>query len=188
LFNANTGNKSMKKLSTLTCAVAVILSGTWSQGKDVKSPDGRFAVRAEASITLVDSAGDQILSLVRDTIGDTKVEVAWSPDSRHVVVVENGARDSAIIGAWRDQVWHKTIEVDEDRAPIRKDNARVIAEHRKLAGWLTPSEVSVIGDMMFSNGGKYKYGYTLSFRPGPVRLDRGGYEEGAIVGHDYKIL
>jgi hypothetical protein len=178
----------MKKLPTLTCAVAVVLSGTWSHGKDVKSPDGRFAVRAEAAISLVDSAGDQILSLVRDTTGDTKVEVAWSPDSRHVVVVENGARDSAIIGAWRDQAWHKTIEVDEDHAPIRKDNGRVIAEHRKLAGWLTPSEVSVIGDMIFSGGRKYEYGYTLAFRPGPGRLDRGGYEEGELIGKDYRSL
>jgi len=74
--------------------------------------------------------------LERDTQGDQKVEVAWSPGSRHVVIVENGIRDSAITAAWKDEVWHKTIEVDH--APIRKEGDRLIAEHRKFV-WLAAS-------------------------------------------------
>jgi hypothetical protein len=181
------------KTQILTYAAAGMLAVS-SEGKDVRSPDGRFAVRAEASISLVDSRGDQILTLVRDTTGDAKVEVAWSPDSRHVVVVENGERvGSGIVAAWKDDVWHKTIELDSDagaliQAQQARFHGRLVSEHRKLAGWVTPSEVAVQGDMTFSSGGQYHYGYTLAFRPGPGRLDRGGYEEGELVGKDYHPL
>jgi hypothetical protein len=173
----------MKNKILITVAAGML--ATASQAKDIHSPDGQFAIRAEATISLVDSRGNEILMLERDTQGDQKVEVAWSPDSRHVVIVENGIRDSAITAAWKDQVWHKTIEVDH--ASIRKEG-RLIAEHRKLSGWLTPSEVAVDGEMTFSTGTKYHYTYTLAFRQVPGRLDRGGYEEGQLIGKDYHGL
>jgi hypothetical protein len=177
----------------LLCAAASILLAVVSQAKDVRSPDGRFAVRAEATISLVDASGASILTLVRDTSGDAKVEVAWSPDSHHVVVVENSVRGSGIVAAWKDEAWHKTIELDQDQAGMvqaqqARFHGRLVSEHRKLAGWITPSEVAVQGDMSFSSGGQYHYGYTLAFRPGPGRLDRGGYEEGELVGKDYHTL
>jgi hypothetical protein len=178
----------------LLYAAASILLAVASQAKDVRSPDGRFAVRAEASISLVDSRGDQILTLVRDTTGDAKVEVAWSPDSRHVVVVENGERvGSGIVAAWKDDVWHKTIENESQEGALiqaqqAKFHSRLVAEHRKLNGWISPSEVLVQGDMTFSSGGNYHYGYTLAFRQVPGRLDRGGYEEGQLIGKDYHSL
>ena len=173
----------MKNKILITVAAGMLASA--SQAKDIHSPDGQFAIRAEATISLVDSRGNEILMLERDTQGDQKVEVAWSPDSRHVVIVENGIRDSAITAAWKNEVWHKTIQVDH--APIRKEG-QLIAEHRKLAGWLTPSEVAVNGEMTFSTGTKYHYAYTLAFRQVPGRLDRGGYEEGQIIGKDYRGL
>ena len=128
-----------------------------------------------------------------DTTGDAKVEVAWSPDSQHVVVVENGERGiSAIIGSLERRGWHKTIELDRRRSMIQAQQARfhgrLVSEHRKLAGWITPSEVAVQGDMTSQAADKYHYGYTLAFRPGPGRLDRGGYEEGELVGKDYHTL
>jgi len=177
----------------LLYAAASILLAVASQAKDVRSPDGRFAVRAEATISLVDASGASILTLVRDTSGDAKVEVAWSPDSHHVVVVENSVRGSGIVAAWKDEAWHKTIELDQDQAGMvqaqqARFHGRLVSEHRKLAGWITPSEVAVQGDMSFSSGGQCHYGYTLAFRPGPGRLDRGGYEEGELVGKDYHTL
>ena len=177
----------------LVYAAASIFLAVASQAKDVRSPDGRFAVRAEATILLVDASGASILTLVRDTSGDAKVEVAWSPDSQHVVVVENDVRGSGIVAAWKDQAWHKTIELDQDQAGIVQAeqtqlHGRLVAEHRKLTGWISPSEVAVKGEMTFSSGGKYAYGYTLVFRPGPGRLDRGGYEEGELIGKDYRSL
>lgn len=177
----------------LLYAAASILLAVASQAKDVRSPDGRFAVRAEATISLVDASGASILTLVRDTSGDAKVEVAWSPDSHHVVVVENSARGSGIVAAWKDEAWHKTIELDQDQAGIiqaqqAKFHGRLVAEHRKLDGWKSPSEVLVQGDMTFSSGGNYHYGYTLAFRQVPGRLDRGGYEEGQLIGKDYHSL
>jgi hypothetical protein len=177
----------------LLYAAASILLAVASQAKDVRSPDGRFAVRAEANILLVDASGASILTLVRDTSGDAKVEVAWSPDSQHVVVVENSVRGSGIVAAWKDQAWHKTIELDQDQAAIvqaeqAQFHGRLVAEHRKLTGWISPSEVAVKGEMTFSSGGKYTYGYTLVFRPGPGRLDWGGYEEGELIGKDYRSL
>jgi hypothetical protein len=184
------------KTQILTCLAAGILLGAVpSQGKDVRSPDGQFAVRAESAISLVNLSGALILTLVRDTSGDAKVEVAWSPDSRHVVVVENGERvGSGIVAAWKDEVWHKTIELESQvggliQAQQVKFHSRLVAEHRKLNGWVTPSQVLVEGDMTFANGAKYRYGYTLAFRPGgPVRLDRGGYEEGELIGKDFHGL
>ena len=177
----------------LLYAAASILLAVATQAKDVRSPDGRFAVRAEATISLVDASGTSILTLVRDTSGDAKVEVAWSPDSHHVVVVENSMRGSGIVAAWKDEAWHKTIELDQDQAGIVQAeqvqfHGRLVAEHRKLAGWISPIEVAVKGEMTFSSGGKYAYGYTLVFRRGPGRLDRGGYEEGELVGKDYHRL
>ncbi len=183
----------MKITDILTYAAAGILAVS-SQAKDVHSPDGRFAVRAEAIISLIDSSGNQILTLVRDTSGDAKVEVAWSPDSRHVVVVENGERvGSGIVAAWKDEVWHKTIESESQEGALiqaqqAKFHGRLVAEHRKLDGWKSPSEVLVQGDMTFSSGGNYHYGYTLAFRQVPGRLDRGGYEEGQLIGKDYHSL
>jgi len=177
----------------LLYAAASLLLAVASQAKDVRSPDGRFAVRAEATISLVDASGTSILTLVRDTSGDAKVEVAWSPDSHHVVVVENSARGSGIVAAWKDEAWHKTIELDQDQAGIiqaqqAKFHGRLVAEHRKLDGWKSPSEILVQGDMNFSSGGNYHYGYTLAFRQVPGRLDRGGYEEGQLIGKDYHSL
>jgi hypothetical protein len=178
---------------TLTIAVAGLLAvSAQAIAKDVKSPDGRYAVRAEKSISLVDAAGNQILTLVADTTGDNKVEVAWSPDSQHVLVVENGNRDCSIVGAWKDQAWHKTIQLDSDEATFQKEQTkrygRLFAEHVRLAGWLTPSEVAVDGEMTFASGAKYRYAYTLAFRQVPGRLDRGGYEEGQLIGKDYRGL
>jgi hypothetical protein len=177
----------------LLYAAASILLAVASQAKDVRSPDGRFAVRAEATILLVDASGASILTLVRDTSGDAKAEVAWSPDSQHVVVVENSVRGSGIVAAWKDEGWHKTIELDQDQAGIvqaeqAKFHSRLVSEHRKLAGWISPSEVAVRGELIFSSGGKYTYGYALVFRPGPGQLDRGGYEEGELIGKDYHGL
>ena len=86
----------MKRKLLILVFVAVLWSVA-SQAKDVRSPDGQFAVRAEKAITLVDAGGNEILTLVKDTTGDQKIEVAWSPDSRHVLIVEGGARDSSIV-------------------------------------------------------------------------------------------
>jgi hypothetical protein len=183
------------KTRTTSIIAALLLSVLSSYARDLHSPDGKFAVRAEASISLIDSSGQPILTLVRNTSGDTKVEVAWSPDSRHVVVVENSHIGSGIVAAWSDGAnWHKTIQMDQDQAGIVRAgqaqfHGRLVAEHRKLDGWVTPREVLVKGEMVFSNGGKCNYGYTLAFRTGEqVRLDRGGYEEGELVGTNYHLL
>jgi hypothetical protein len=183
----------MKKRILTSAAVLCSALAAASQAKDVHSPDGQWAVRAEKAISLVDSGGQEILTLVRDTTGDVKVEVAWSPDSRHVVVVENAARGSGIVAAWRDDAWHKTLQLDsQEGAFIDREQSRfhgrLVAEHRNLHGWVTPSAVLVEGDLAFSSGAKSRYGYTLEFRQVPGRLDRGGYEEGQLIGRDYHDL
>src|SRR5260370_28945540 len=157
------------KTDTLSgAAAALLLTAFSSNARDLRSPDGRFAVRAESAISLIDSSGKQILTLVRNTAGDTKVEVAWSPDSRRVIVVESSQRGSGIVAAWRDETWHKTLEMDEDQAGIVQQKqmqfGRLIAEHRKVAGWITPTEVQVKGEMMFSGGRQYDSGYPLTFK------------------------
>jgi hypothetical protein len=111
-----------------------------------------------------------------------------------VVVVENGPRvGSGIVAAWKDRAWHKTIESETEvgtliRSQLAKNRSRLVSEQRKLAGWLTPTQVLVRGELTFTNGLKCRYGYTLEFHEVEGHLDRGGYEEGQLVASNYQLL
>ena len=175
----------------LTAFVAV----TTAQGKDCRSPDGKYAVRAEKTITLVDlSTGAQLLVIDNDTQGLVRVEVAWSPDSRKVALAEDAQRGSAVLGAWFDgSAWHKTLQGEDEKAIIsqaqRLYGGRLVAENRVFGGWISKDSIRVKGTMQFTSGRRCEYEYTLYFLPHAVtHLDRGGYEVGAIVGRDHRLL
>jgi len=184
----------MKPLHLLNCsAAALMLTALSVHARNVTSPDGRFAVRAEAEILLIDSAGEPLLTLIRNTAADTRVEVAWSTDSRRVVIVENTARSCDIIAAYQDAgVWHKTIELDSDQAALIRQaqldvGGRLVSEQQTLGQWVSETAVQVHGTMTFSSGHHVAYQYVLEFGTGPGRLDRGGYEEGVIRGVRYQL-
>jgi hypothetical protein len=182
-----------------------------SQAKNVVSPDGKYAVRAEETITLVDvKSGQTLLVLSKNTAGATRVEVAWASDSRKVAMVEDWPLGSAVFAAWTDtpeqtlldqatssprpDVWHKTLQADADEKAIihqaeQEFGGRLVSENRVFAGWLSPDAIRVKGEMHFSSGKRCAYQYTLHFLTNAVgHLDKGGYEEGVIVGRDHKLL
>ena len=117
--------------------LVTICVSSLSQAKDVVSPDGKYAVRAEETITLVDvKSGQTLLVLSKNTAGATRVEVAWAPDSRKVAIIEDWPHGSAVFGAWADSLqqrllnqafsahpnevptWHKTLQADADESAM----------------------------------------------------------------------
>jgi hypothetical protein len=196
--------------TTLLITVAICVAAM-SDAKDIPSPDGKYAVRAEATISLIDvKSGQTLLVLSNDTAGAARVEVAWAPDSRKVAMVEDWPRGSAVFAAWTDtpeqtlldqatssprpDVWHKTLQADADEKAIihqaeQEFGGRLVSENRVFAGWLSPDAIRVKGEMHFSSGKRCAYQYTLHFLTNVVgHLDKGGYEEGVIVGRDHKLL
>lgn len=173
---------------------AFLLSTSATKAITVVSPDRRFALEVGSDLTIVDSSGQPVLTLVQNTAGDTNIAVAWAPDSQRVVVVETSGRGTDIVAAWCDaNTWHRTIELDEDLAGVIRQGeqacgGRLIADKRTLAEWVSNDAIRVNGEMTFSGNHRYNYTYTLTFVHGPITLSRGGYEDGAIVGRDYRSL
>jgi Tol biopolymer transport system component len=196
--------KSHMKRRWLT--TLIVLSTSLCQARDVVSPDGNYAVRAQESITLVNvKTGQQLLVLTRNTQGVSRVEVAWSPDSRKVALIKDYPRGSEIIAAWASpstanlvgqsmEQWHKTLDTDEEAVPFtrraeKEFSGRLTSENRVFKGWASSDAIRVQGTMHFASGKQCQYQYLLEFHPNAVtHLDRGGYEEGAIVGKDFTML
>jgi hypothetical protein len=191
--------------------LAAMLVAALSQARDIPSPDGKYTIRAEEIITLVDvRTGQTLLVLSNNTAGATRVEVAWAPDSRKIVMVENYPRGSVIFGAWTDSsprtlleesmtahrpaVWHKTLQADADESTVirraeQKCGGRLVSEKRVFAGWISSDAIRVKGEMQFSSGERRPYQYTLQFLTNVTgHLDKGGYEGGVIMGRDHRLL
>jgi hypothetical protein len=198
-------------MKTTLFITAAMCAAALSHARDIASPDGKYVVRAEATISLIDvKSGQTLLVLSNNTAGATRVEVAWAPDSRKVAMVEDWPRGSAVFAAWTDtpeqtlldqgmsrprpDVWHKTLQADADEKAIihqaeQEFGGRLVSENRVFAGWLSPDAIRVKGEMHFSSGKSCAYQYTLHFLTNGVgHLDKGGYEEGVIVGRDHKLL
>jgi hypothetical protein len=184
----------MKTTPTLFAAAVLLLAAFPSQARNINSPDHKFAIKADSTIELVDSSGQTILVLSKNTVGAKRVEIAWSPDSSKVAMAEDFARGSAIFAAWFDGVaWHKTLQSDSDQAGIvslaqGQLGGRLVSEERTFGGWISSDALQVKGSMAFSSGKRVPYEYVLEFGSGPGRLDRGGYEEGVIRGVRYQLL
>ena len=87
----------------LTVAAALLIA-TLCQARDVRSPNGSYAIRAENSISLVDlESGSTLLVLDQDASGESRVEVAWAPNSMKVAIVEDEARGSVVLGSSTDE-------------------------------------------------------------------------------------
>jgi hypothetical protein len=145
--------------------VPAVLIAALCQARDVRSPNGSYAIRVENRISLVDlESGSVLLVLDQDASGESLVEVAWPPNSMNVAIVEDEARGSVVPGAWTDErsipadmasdpqflkgpsdvvgrpaTWHKTIQNDNEKAIFseaqRRFGGSVVAESRVFAGW-----------------------------------------------------
>ena len=202
----------------LTVAAALLMAAL-CQARDVRSPNGSYAIRAENSISLVDlESGSTLLVLDQDASGESRVEVAWAPNSMKVAIVEDEARGSVVLGAWTDErsipadmasdpeflkgpsdivgrpaTWHKTIQDDNEKAIFSEAQRRfgglVVAESRVFAGWISNDAIRVKGEIRLSNGKRCAYQYVAQFNPNVVgHLSKGGFKQGVLVGRNHQFL
>jgi hypothetical protein len=202
-------------MKTNVAVIAALLIAVLAPARDVRSPDQRYAIRAGQAISLVDvHSGETLLVLDKDTSGTTRVEVAWSPDSRKVALVEDDARGSVVLGAWTDApaatpfngaldqwmsssrpqvLWHKTVQDENEKGIFaeaqRRFCGRVVKENRVFAGWITADSLRVKGEIHLSSGKHCAYQYVLQFNTNVTgHLSRAGFEEGMLVGRDHQLL
>jgi hypothetical protein len=181
----------------LTVAAALLIAAL-CQARDVRSPNGSYAIRAENSISLVDlESGSTLLVLDKDPSGESRVEVASAPNSMKVAIVENDARGSVVLGAWTDErsvpadlasdpqflkgpsdvvgrpaTWHKAIQEDNERAI-----------------WISNDAIKVKGEIRLSNGKRCAYQYVAQFNPNVVgHLSKARFKQGVLVGRDHQLL
>ena len=209
-------SKFMKR--NLTVAAALLIAAL-CQARDVRSPNGSYAIRAENSISLVDlESGSTLLVLDQDASGESRVEVAWAPNSMKVAIVEDDARGSVVLGAWTDErsipadmasdpeflkgpsdvvgrpgTWHKTIQDDNEKAIFSEAQRRfgglVVAESRVFAGWISNDAIRVKGEIRLSNGKRCAYQYVAQFNPNVVgHLSKAGFKQGVLVGRNHHFL
>jgi hypothetical protein len=177
-------------MKNILTAIALFVGSTSFLQAATDSPDGKFVIKAGDSIIIQNSAGEPVLVLTK--VGAIKrIEAAWSPDSQRVVVVTAYGGGSAIFGAWHEgDMWHKSLELDSDLSPITKQIGSVISESRSLGPWSSPNTVAINGAMISRGNKHWTFGYTLHFQTGSAqtyKLDRAGFEEGALVGKDYYL-
>jgi hypothetical protein len=198
---------------------AVLLIAALCQARDVRSPNGTYAIRAGNSISLVDlESGSTLLVLDQHASGESRVEVAWAPNSMKVAIVEDEALGSVVLGAWTDErtipadmasdpeflkdpsdvvgrpaTWHKTIQEDNEKAIFSEAQRRfgglVVAESRAFAGWVGNDAVRVNGEIRLSNGKHCAYQYVAQFNPNVVgQFSKGGFKQGVLVGRNHHFL
>ena len=166
-------------------AAAGLLATTFTaKSADPNSPDGLYSIQSSRSgISLVDSKGESLITLVRSMTEGTKIEVSWAPTSKRVVIATNSPLGSAIVAAWTDDngsTWRKALEPDTDQTRIanqaqRDAGGRLIAESLTLGDWGSPDKLHVKGNMKFSNHRQAEFNYGLEF------------ESGVLVAKDYEF-
>jgi len=167
------------KTNILTVSVLgglLLLTTAFSaKSTEANSPDGLYSIQSSRSgVSLVDSKGQSLITLIRSTTGGTKIEISWAPTSKRVVVATNSALGSAIVAAWTDDngaTWRKALEPDADQTTIanqaqRDARSRLIAESLTLGDWRSPDELQVKGNMKFSNHTQAEFSYSLEFGSG----------------------
>ena len=185
--------------TSLICVVvsALIANISWAEGsptpKEIRAPDGAYTLEISDGVRVVDSAGSSLVTLANNLEGVQYLEAKWSPDSHLVVVVISYTRGSGVEAAYLDgSGWHKTLQSDADLPTNELSrqagiSGRLVAQRCRLGNWLDARRIAVIGELIFSGQKKVPYGYTLVFTDEPTRLDRGGFEEGAIKGVGYHV-
>ena len=172
------------KTTIIWAAAALLTTAFAAKSTDANSPDGLYSIQSSRSgVSLVDSKGQSLITLIRSTTGGTKLEISWAPTSKRVVVATNSALGSAIVAAWTDDngaTWRKALEPDAYQTNIanqaqRDAGNRLIAESLTLGDWGSPDELQIKGNMKFSNHKQAEFSYGLEFG------------SGVLVAKDYKF-
>jgi hypothetical protein len=130
-----------------------------------------------------------LIPLEKDTSRVRQLEVSWSPDSHRVVLLEKTARGSVVLAAWQTgAAWRKAFQTDPMPGLtelVTRSGSRLVSERRSLGHWLSEEAITMEGELRFADGSRHAYRYTLEFVARPTPLERGGGEEGALIGADY---
>jgi hypothetical protein len=187
----------MKKHLLLVLTSALVSNLSWGESplipEQILAPDRSHLLEINGGIRVLDSSGSSVVTLASNLEGVQQVEAKWSADSGLVFVIISYARGSGVEAAYFDASgWHKTLQAETD-LPVDElarqsgVSGRLVAQHCRLGQWLDQQRIAVTGDLIFSGQRKVAYEYTLAFTRGPVHLDRGGFEEGAIKGVGYHV-
>jgi hypothetical protein len=181
------------KLFLGMCSAWLWLHTTAASAGSLPSPDGRYTLITQPIVRVVDASGATVLVLDKDPRGVRHIESSWSPDGRRVVVAEDFDRGSAVFGAWRQgNAWHRAVQPDADGERFvqgleRQGLGGLKAEHAWLSEWVSADAIGIRGELIFGNGQRVPYAYTLRFVADSGPLSRGGYELGVLKGTGYRI-
>jgi hypothetical protein len=178
-------------------ATALMTNFGWAEStlepKQIPAPDGTHVLEISDAIRVVNSQSSSSLTLASNLEGVHRVEAKWSSDSRRVVVVISYTRGSGVEAAYIDgSGWHKALLPDTDLptdelARQAGASGRLVSQSSRLGDWLDPRRIRITGELIFSGQKKVPYEYTLVFTGEPGHLDRGGFEEGVIMGIEYHV-
>lgn len=164
------------------------------------SPDRQWGMRGgdTASLELVDQLGTPIMDLIPASIArDAEhVNIAWSEDSQHCLILAQYRRGSVVYGIWCDSgTWHKAVQSDNDQAGIvrlaqQKLGGQLQRESRWFAGGMRGNGIQVRGTLTMNNGKTARYEYDLEFMPSLFVSDQliNGFEQGEISGRNYRLI
>jgi hypothetical protein len=159
--------------------------------QDVASPNGQYVLEGGTAANIVEH-GTAILTVVDDMQGVKRLDVKWSPDSSRVVVATDFVRGTYVYAAYlQDGKWQRTLEVDppslyNDLAKQAGASGRVVKDLRTLGNWLDDKRIKVTGELTFSSQQQIAFDYILTFTGAPSQVSRGGFNEGAIKGQDFR--
>jgi hypothetical protein len=130
--------------------------------------------------------------VVDDMQGVKRLDVKWSPDSSGVVVATDFVRGTYVYAAYlQDGKWRRTLELDppslyDDLARQAGASGRVVKDLRTLGNWLDNKRIKVTGELTFSSQQRIAFDYILTFLGGPTKVSRGGFNEGAVKGENFR--
>jgi hypothetical protein len=179
----------MKILSLYLTILFLSVGSTVAE--NVASPNGQYALASGAAVKIVEH-GAAIFTVVDDMQGVKRLDVSWSPDSSRVVIAVDFVRGSYIYAAYfQDGKWQRALEVDPQSvydALTKQAGAagRVVKDLRAPGNWLDNRRLTINGKLTFSSEQQVAFNYTLTFADASTQLSRGGFNEGAIKGEDFR--
>ena len=179
----------MKSLSF--CLTVLFLSVGSGIAQNVASPDGQYVLTSGAAVK-IEEHGAAVFTVVDDMQGVKRLGVSWSPDSSRVVVAVDFVRGTYIYAAYlQDGSWQRALEVDpqsiyDDLAKQAGASGRAVKDLRAPGNWLDNRRLTINGKLTFSSQQQVAFDYTLTFTDAPTQLNRGGFNQGAIKGEDFR--
>jgi hypothetical protein len=178
-------------MKTQSLQLAMLFLSVSSGLAQVASPNGQYVLEGGVAAKIVEH-DTAILTVVDDLQGVKHLDVKWSADSSRVVVATDFVRGTYVYAAYlKDGKWQRTLEIDpaslyDDLARQAGASGRVVKDLRTLGNWLDNKRIKVTGELTFSSQQRIAFDYILTFTGAPTQLSRGGFNEGAVKGEDFR--